>query len=112
MKRSFITHNDSSDININFTQLQGTIQASQRQLEAAFGAPATPANGDNVTTTWNILFADDVVATLYDWGKRNVDPAETIVWNIGGRAPHGREAVELVHARFREANGLGARSAA
>lgn len=106
------THRDGP-IDINFVQLQGTIQASQFQLEAAFGAPAKPDNGDNVTTTWDILFTEEqVIATIYDWHKRNVDPAEVIVWNIGGKFPNGRKAVELVHAGFRDANGLSARSAA
>ena len=53
-----------------------------------------------------------MIATIYDWHKRNVDPTEVIVWNIGGKFPNGRKAVELVHAGFRDANGLSARSAA
>ncbi|MCY1208385.1 hypothetical protein D9M72_200080 [compost metagenome] len=107
-KSPFITHRDGP-IDINFTQLQGTIQASQVQLEAAFGAPQKPEHADNVTTTWAILFTEQqVIATIYDWHKRNTNPAEVITWNIGGKFPNGRQAVEMVHAGFRAANGLNA----
>ena len=105
----FFTHAER-EININFTQLQGYIQGTRRELERAFGAPAIiGADGDRTTTHWAIEFADGTVATIYDW-KRGTTPTtdEHVSWNIGGM---GIAANIKVHNAFREAHGLNARAA-
>lgn len=105
----FFTHNDAT-ININLTSLQGYIQATRAQLEKTFGAPEmVGVSGDRVTTHWSVKFADETVATIYDW-KRQEQPAaeEHMSWHIGGMTIG---ANVKVHDAFREAHGLNARAA-
>lgn len=82
---------------IEGTWLQGYTTATRRELEAAFGAPAFEGEGDKVTTEWEILFDDGIVATIYDWKRYELGaPAmdERITWNIGGRDPIAVERVK------------------
>lgn len=96
---------------ITGTSLMGHIQATPKQLEAAFGEPEVNHPEDRVPLMWTLVdYNSDqtqAVATVYLW-KRNVPGADEVVsWNIGGR---DRQAVEWVHDNFRTALGLSARA--
>lgn len=104
---AFTTHRDA-EIDIVGTFMCGTIQASRRQLIAAFGEPALKDAGQNVTVEWKLVFYATnertfarTVAAIYDWKRYEIAGIdEAITWHIGG---HNRVAVECVHEVFRKA---------
>lgn len=88
---------NSESVNIHMTHLQGSIVATRREIEAAFGAPTVEGEFDKTTTEWWIEFDDGLVATIYDWKRYELGaPAmdERITWNIGGRHYDAALAVE------------------
>ena len=95
----FITHNDASGINTNFTHLQGYIDASYDDLCRLFGKPEF---GDYKTDwEWTIEFEDGTVATIYNWkngpnyGASHVTPDMVNEWNVGG---HNRQSIKNLNA--------------
>jgi hypothetical protein len=67
---------------VNGTSLQGYVNASYRDLVAAFGEPARYED-DKVQAEWVLRTADGVAVTVYDW--KTYAPVETIrEWNVGG----------------------------
>jgi hypothetical protein len=104
----FKTHNDTdADIDVNFTSLQGYIQATRAQLEKVFGI-ADCQIGDRTTTEWQVQFENGTVATLYDWKEeRAPGMTESYNWHIGGV---DRQAVERVHDAFRAVHKFAARA--
>lgn len=101
----FRTH-VAGPIDIQGTSMQGSIQATMKELTRAFGNPQASAHSRS-TTCWDILFEDGTVATIYDWGKDEWSgaprPDSVVFWHIGGK---DRRAVYLVHQQFRSLNGL------
>ena len=113
---AIVTHNDIARdgwINTHGIGLEGSIQATRRELERAFGAPIL-GGGEKVTCHWQLVLTRgdeaSVVATVYDW-KRHDAPAldEVCSWHVGG---HSRYAAELLHAAFRQSLHAHAGSAA
>lgn len=107
-----ITTHEDSYIETHGTSLQGKIQATMFELEAAFGSPMSFVFDENEksTTQWDLMFttkAGNVVATIYDWkrGSEVPEPDEVISWHIGG---HSQQAVDLVHRAFRKAHQIAA----
>lgn len=87
----------TDNVSIDGTWLQGSIVATRRELEAAFGAPSFEGEGDKTTTEWDILFDDGTISTIYDWKRYELGaPAmdERITWNVGGRSFAAVERVE------------------
>lgn len=108
---NFQTHNDA-DLNMDNTSWTlSTIQATKEQLVKTFGEPME--QGDKVQFLWIIKFADDTLATVYDWKMPELADTDLINWNIGAvmSDANGR-AVSAVHDAFREAHGLSVRSKA
>jgi hypothetical protein len=104
----FKTHNDHP-ININFTSLQGYIQATRAELISIFGAPKTTGHDSSVTCEWRIEFEDGTIATIYDWRRETPDLHEQYSWHVGGR---NRIDQCRVHDVVRAAVGMTVRSAA
>jgi hypothetical protein len=69
------------------TSLQGYVETTRADLQAAFGEPIFYEPGDKVTIEWSLQFEDGTIATIYDW-KRYEDDApelhEKMTYNIGG----------------------------
>lgn len=97
----FITHQDA-EINDHLTMLKGSIQATRKQLNVAFGQ-CRQGPSSRVAHDWKLEFRDGTVATIYDWESEPVADDVPYNWRIGGRT---HRAVELVHQAFREAHGL------
>lgn len=86
----------TDNVSIDGTWLQGSIVATRRELEAAFGAPFD-GDGYKTTTEWAICFEDGTISTIYDWKRYELGaPAmdERITWNVGGRSFAAVERVE------------------
>ena len=105
------THTDRY-IDIDGTSLQGKIQATIFELEAAFGSPMLSVldGFEKVSTQWNLMFTlkdgSPVVASLYDWKRTSAqEPDEVISWHIGGL---DYRVVDLVHRAFRKAHQIAA----
>ncbi len=77
---------DTSD-----TCLVGYVAISYAHLVQAFGKPTSqrPSGDDKVRIKWNIKFADETIATIYNWknyGKSAKWVKENCLeWHIGGR---------------------------
>lgn len=101
----FITH-ASPEFNlswIDFTSLQGHIQATPKQMRAAFGEPSAQ-DGERVHMHWSIRFADGAVATVYDWNLKQAPADDEIIsWSVGG---YDLKAYMTVHQAFRLAHNL------
>lgn len=68
---------------VNGTSLQGYVDASYRDLVAAFGEPARYDDDEKVRAEWVLRTADGHAVTLYDW--KSSLPVETIRdWHVGG----------------------------
>lgn len=88
---NYLTHNDESiDVDVNGTCLQGYITAKYQDLVAAFGKP-TPSDGYKSDAEWEIKFENGTVATVYNWkngrnykGNDGLDVEYITQWNIGG----------------------------
>jgi hypothetical protein len=88
--------------NVLGTSVQGSVIATRRRIEAAFGAPTFFCDDEDekVTTEWGLEFSDGsgrtVIATVYDWKRYEMGPpgmGEECEWNIGGK---DARVVELV----------------
>ena len=90
-----ITFENSSNVSINGTCLQGYIETTYDELVNVFGQP-TELEGDKVTVEWILQFSDGTVATIYDW-KLSKTPTGYYPWHIGGKS---QRAVELVTQTF------------
>lgn len=85
---------------VNGTHLQGYIIASRNELTAVFGEPLDLGEGEKVTTEWQIVFPDDVVATIYDWKRYELGAPrhdEINDWHIGG---HDHRSVDRVFEKM------------
>ena len=77
-------------VNILGTGLVGYVTISYAHLVEAFGKPTSqrPSGDDKVKIEWQIKFADNTVATIYDWknyGKTVKWVKENCLdWHIGG----------------------------
>lgn len=97
----FVTHN-TAKIDINYTHLQGYVDATYKRLKAVFGQP-NKGDGYKVDAEWNIRFADGTVATIYNYkdgvnylGRGEGTPKTEITdWHVGG---NDKKAVDLVVA--------------
>jgi hypothetical protein len=107
---AFVTHNEEP-INIGFTSLQGTIQATPVQLAVVFGQPMRLRGSHGVTMMWHIEFSDTKeVGTIYDYNQAQpAGPDDLVRWRIGGRNYH---ITERIHSAFRQGIGMGLRRAA
>jgi hypothetical protein len=93
----YVTHN-TSRIDINGTHLQGYLDISYEDLVNTFGEPGL--GFDKTDWEWAIRFANDEVATIYNWKNGpnygvHGPPEDIWEWNVGG---HVRGVVELVKA--------------
>lgn len=85
---------------INFTSLQGYVNATLAELEQMFGPGEDYSDDhDKVTREWNFTFTDNetgdqIVASLYDY-KMGTTPTGAYDWHIGG---HDQRATELLTA--------------
>lgn len=94
---------NSDDVDINMTSLQGRIMATRAELIEAFGEPTISGTGDKTTIEWLLEFTVEsefgtgyeyVVASIYDW-KETETPNGAYLWHIGG---HNHKSVDCVHA--------------
>jgi hypothetical protein len=81
------------------TSLQGYITTNIQNLKKVLGDPTYEGNDDKVTCEWVIKFADDTVATVYDWKERSTPQGE-YDWHIGG---HDKIAVAAIRKLFESA---------
>jgi hypothetical protein len=93
---NYQTHNDG-DIDISGSRLQAYLYIGYDKLVKALGLPLLGDN-DKIDAEWNILFDDNVLATVYNYktgrsylGDDGLDVHEITEWHIGGHTP---EAVE------------------
>ena len=104
---NFHTHNQTPDIDINFTSLQGYVTVSYEVLCALFGEPLE-GDGRKTDAEWHLISVPDgVVATIYNWkngrnylGADGLNFQDITEWNIGG---HSQLAAELVQNTIKEA---------
>ena len=82
----------TKDAIVNGTSLQGHIVTTYFELVEKFGEPDF-IGGDKITAEWALEFADNTVATIYDW-KYGDTPMYKTEWNIGGKT---KEAVYRVY---------------
>jgi hypothetical protein len=97
----FLTHRDGVQLPSG-TFRCGSIQASFLQLTMAFGEPRTfsktEADGESMSASWVLLFADGSHAEVYDYKRSNEGTTGPVTWSIGAMS---RKAVDNVHAAFR-----------
>lgn len=78
------------NVDVSNTSLIGYVEIKYEDLVKAFGKPTSqrPSGDDKVRIEWDIKFADDTIATIYDyknygksikWVKENCKE-----WHIGG----------------------------
>lgn len=86
-------------VDIDDTSLMGYVKVSYENLVKAFGKATSqrPSDDDKVRIAWNIKFADNTVATIYDyknygktvkWVKENFTE-----WHIGGNDEYAVDKV-------------------
>lgn len=86
-------------VNVDGTSLMGYVAISYDHLVEAFGKPTSqrPSGDDKVRIEWQIKFADNTVATIYDWknyGKSIKWVKENFLeWHIGGNDKHAVDKV-------------------
>lgn len=81
------------------TRLVGYVAISYDHLVHAFGKPTRqkPSGDDKVRISWSIKFADNTVATIYDW--KNYDKSlkwvkeNYLEWHIGGKDKYAVDKV-------------------
>jgi hypothetical protein len=85
------THNETDDIDIDFTSLKGSIKTSYNNILNKLGPSQKDFDNSKVDAEWTIEWEDGEIATLYNWKNgRNYcgnygDRIEDIInWNIGG----------------------------
>ena len=85
------THNETDDIDIDFTSLKGSIKTSYNNILNKLGPSQKDFDNFKVDAEWTIKWEDGEIATLYNWKNgRNYcgdygDRLEDIMdWNIGG----------------------------
>lgn len=102
--KNFITHREAV-IDLDFTSLQGTIQATMRQMVKAFGQPVEQPLDKRASAEWSLQFSDGTVASIYTWKRErpSEDDPIPVSFFIGGNSGH---AVSLVHQAFRKSEGL------
>lgn len=99
---SFVNQWDA-DISADYTCMQGSIQASLKQLFSIFG-PSECIEHPSVRHHWRLRFGDGIVATIYSWGDTShIGPDDVYDWRIGGVSG---VAVSRVHQVFRDAMGF------
>lgn len=92
-------------VDVSGTGLAGYVAISYAHLVEAFGKPTSqrPSGDDKVRIEWQIKFADNTVATIYDWknyGKSVKWVKENnLEWHIGG---HNKYTVQKVLDVLRE----------
>ncbi len=87
---NFKTHNET-DVSINGTHLQGSVDVDYKTLKKIFGKP-TNGDGYKVDAEWMIQFDDSLVASIYNYkdginynGRSGGTPKTKIRdWHIGG----------------------------
>ena len=74
------------------TGFMGYVQASYADLVRIFGEP-TDGDGDKTDAQWVLRFADDQVATIYNYkngktylGADGLDKTEIETWHVGGKS--------------------------
>lgn len=103
----FHTHNQTPDIDVNFTSLQGSIEVSYEVLCALLGEPLE-GDGRKTDAEWHLISVPDgVVATIYNWkngrnylGADGLNVQDITTWHVGG---HSQLADELVQKMIKEA---------
>ncbi len=99
---------NSPNVNINMSSLQGHVKTTYDKLVKTFGEPTfTDASPyEKVNAQWmlefKVPFEDEygedfnyVTATIYNW-KDGYIPTEEYDWHIGGFHGHGTNAVDAV----------------
>lgn len=94
---------NSLNVDINGTHLQGYIETRYQTLVKVFGEPTYDDYGDDKTTVeWKLRFEDGTVATIYDYRTIST-PIGTYDWHIGGRSPLAKQHVlNTVHEVLEE----------
>ena len=88
----YTTHNESTEINLGMSSLQGCIEASYADLVKAFGEPMASGFDDYKSDAeWNIVFSDGTRASIYNWkdginycGESGIPTEQITDWHIGG----------------------------
>jgi len=100
-------------INIDGTSLRGYVKIYYKDLVTAFGKPTQqkPSGDDNIRIRWNIKFADDTLATIYDWKNYGKSvkwvKGNHTVWHIGGNNKYAVDKVlDVLHEKQVEFNHL------
>ena len=102
MKKSFVTHNDDENIQIEGSCLQGYVDISYSDLVEIFGKPYlyNLETGDKVDAEWRIKFDDKTIATIYNYKDGHVycgDDGNNVEdirdWHIGGTSSKSYEMV-------------------
>lgn len=85
-EEDFVTHNDSY-IETSGTGKVGSVQARYSDLVRLFGEPEKESTGrEHFRVNWTIRWRDGIVATVYDWGEKQVPLEEVRSWNVGGES--------------------------
>jgi hypothetical protein len=63
---NFETHNDT-EIEVNGTFKQGSIETSYANLVSKFGKPLGVSGDDKVDVEWLIRFSDGTIADIHNW---------------------------------------------
>ena len=92
----YATHNEIDNIDYIGTSLKGYIVCTYEELVDAFGEPIP--GEDKTDFEWHILFADEGVATVYNWKDGpnygyDIDPKKITEWHIGGKSRHVLDGV-------------------
>lgn len=94
---------NSVDVNMSGTCLQGYITATRIELEEVFGPNTFDGSADGKTTIeWSLCFTDngkEIVATIYDWKTDGIANDQRYDWHIGG---FNRESVDYVTQYFNQ----------
>jgi len=103
---NFITHNDSNNILVGGTSLQGYVTVNYKTLVSVFGEPFD-GDGYKTDAEWWVQFDDGQVATIYDYkvgknynGPRGMNKEDINEWNIGGKSKEMVHRIsEIIHLK-------------
>jgi hypothetical protein len=104
---NYKTHNQS-EIEYNFTCLQGHVDAGYKELVNLFGKP-TGGDKHKVDAEWVLLFDDGMVATIYNYkngknynGEDGLATEKIRDWHVGGHDQKVVDRVQIILDLHRE----------